>query len=82
MNLDNTNSTNVWDYKPRWCQPWSIMLTGIIIIASSWLILHQLWLTLAISLPILAWWVYFLILYPKAFADYIKSQQTPINLDS
>lgn len=77
----NTESTNVWNYKPGWCQPWSIMLTGIIIIAGSWLVLHTIWLTIAISLAIIAWWVYFLILYPKAFAEYIASQQTKVNLD-
>ncbi|MEM7758957.1 MAG: DUF6737 family protein [Cyanobacteria bacterium P01_A01_bin.40] len=73
----NSKSTNVWDYKPKWCQPWSIILTGIMIIAGSWLILHLVWLTIAISLPIIAWWVYFLILYPQAFADYIAS--LPVN---
>lgn len=79
----NTKSEiNVWDYKPGWCQPWSIILTGITIVAASWLILHSLWLTIAISLPIIAWWVYFLLLYPKAFAEYIASQQTTVNFDS
>lgn len=81
MKLDRTESTNVWDYKPRWCQPWSIMLTGITIIAGSWLALHTIWLTIAVSLAIIAWWVYFLILYPKAFAEYIASAQTKVNLD-
>ncbi|HEY9772095.1 MAG TPA: DUF6737 family protein [Coleofasciculaceae cyanobacterium] len=77
----NTESTNVWDYKPRWCQPWSIMLTGITIIAGSWLVLHTIWLTIAISLAIITWWVYFLILYPKAFAEYIATKQTKVNLE-
>ena len=72
----NTESTNVWDYKPGWCQPWSIILTGLTIITGSWLILHNVWLTVAISLPIVAWWVYFLVIYPQAFAEYITSQQT------
>lgn len=75
-------STNVWDYKPAWCQPWSIILTGITIVTGSWLILHNIWITIAVSLPIVAWWVYFLILYPKAFADYVKSQQAGVNLES
>ena len=70
----NTNSTNIWDYKPKWCQPWSILLTGITIITGSWLVFHLLWLTIAVSLAIIAWWVYFLILYPQAFANYIASQ--------
>lgn len=75
-------STNVWDYKPFWCQPWSIILTGASAIAFSWLILHQIWLTIALCLPIAAWWVYFLIIYPRAFADYVKSRSAAMNLDS
>ena len=83
MKLDsNIKSINVWDYKPAWCQPWSIILTGITILAGSWLVLHNVWITTAVSLPIIAWWVYFLLLYPKAFAEYIASQQTTVNLDS
>ena len=74
-----SKSTNVWDYKPAWCQPWSIILTGTIAIAGSWLILHNIWLTLALTLAIATWWVYFLIIYPKAFANYIKSQTTAID---
>lgn len=70
----NSKSTNVWDYKPKWCQPWSIILTGITIIAGSWFVFHLVWLTIAIVLPIIVWWVYFLILYPQAFANYIASQ--------
>ncbi len=74
----NPESTNVWDYKPRWCQPWSIILTGLIMVTTSWLVLHNIWVTSVISLPIIAWWIYFLILYPKAFAQYITSQPTSV----
>lgn len=74
--IEFNKSTSVWDYKPGWCQPWSILLTGITVVTSSWLVLHNIWLTSAVSFVIIAWWVYFLILYPKAFAKYIASQQT------
>ncbi|MEL6929591.1 MAG: DUF6737 family protein [Cyanobacteria bacterium J06600_6] len=79
--IDSDKSTSVWDYKPSWCQPWSILLTGITAITGSWLVLHNVWLTSAVSLLIIAWWVYFLILFPKAFAEHIKSQQTIVNID-
>ena len=81
MTKSNTNSISVWDYKPAWCQPWSIILTGIFIVTGSWLLLHNFWISLAVSLPIIAWWTYFLILYPKAFAEYVASQQTTVNLE-
>ncbi|MEL7408922.1 MAG: DUF6737 family protein, partial [Cyanobacteria bacterium J06558_2] len=75
MKLESTaKSTNVWDYKPKWCQPWSIIITGISLIAGSWLVVRLFWLTIAISLGIVAWWIYFLILYPQAFANYVASQ--------
>ena len=64
-NQDSTNTLNIWHYKPWWCQPWSIILTGIIIIGGSWLLFHTLWLSIIVSLPIVLWWVYFLVLYPQ-----------------
>ncbi len=71
----NAKSTNVWDYKPGWCQPWSIILAGLTIISASWLILHIVWITVGVSMLITVWWVYFLILYPQAFAKYIAASQ-------
>ncbi|MEM6611416.1 MAG: DUF6737 family protein [Cyanobacteria bacterium P01_C01_bin.72] len=81
MKVVNTESTNLWDYKPSWCQPWSIILTGIAIVAGSWLVLHQVWLSVAVALLIVVWWVYFLLIYPKAFAQYIAAKQASIDLD-
>ena len=81
MKVASTKSTNVWDYKPAWCQPWSIILTGIAIVVGSWLVLHQVWLSAAVALAIIVWWVYFLLIYPKAFAQYIAAQQARVNLD-
>nr|WP_306465771.1 DUF6737 family protein [Spirulina major] len=33
--MENIKSMNFWDYKPWWCQPWSILLTGGVAIAGS-----------------------------------------------
>ena len=60
---------NPWNYKPWWCQPWSILLTGITIISSSWLIFRTIWLTVIISIPILTWMGFFLIVWPKLMAE-------------
>jgi hypothetical protein len=75
MIMDNQNnspsetkkSLNIWDYKPWWCQPWSILLTGISIIVTSQLVIKIVWITILISIPIILWWIYFLILYPQLF---------------
>ncbi|NEO52198.1 MAG: hypothetical protein F6K54_03335 [Okeania sp. SIO3B5] len=60
---------NPWNYKPWWCQPWSILLTGITIIGGSWLVFKIVWLTLIISIPILTWMGFFLIIWPKLMAE-------------
>lgn len=65
MELTKQEVINVWDYKPWWCQPWSIVLTGIVLISTSWLLLHKIWLTAIVALPVSIWMVYFILLYPK-----------------
>ncbi len=56
---------NPWNYKPWWCQPWSILLTGISLISGSWLIFKIIWLTILISTPILIWMGFFLLIWPQ-----------------
>ncbi|OUL24188.1 hypothetical protein BV378_19940 [Nostoc sp. RF31YmG] len=54
-----------WNYKPWWCQPWSILLTGVSIISGSWLIFKIIWLTVLISIPILIWMGFFILIWPQ-----------------
>jgi hypothetical protein len=54
-----------WNYKPWWCQPWSILLTGITIIFGSWQAFKIVWLTVLVAIPILIWMGFFLILWPR-----------------
>jgi hypothetical protein len=67
MNSENaeTQSVDLWQSKPWWCQPWTIILTGILLIVGSWLLLHTLWLTVPLAILIVVWWTYFLILVPR-----------------
>lgn len=58
---------SVWDLKPWWCQPWSILLTGLAIVTGSWMVLHLWWLTAGVSVVIAAWWLLFLVLMPAAW---------------
>ena len=60
---------SIWNYKPWWCQPWSIVLTGVALVGGSWLTLHQLWVSGLVALPVLAWWVLFLAIYPRAMVE-------------
>lgn len=78
MDEQSTNQTNinVWDYKPWWCQPWSIVLTGIALISGSWLLSHKIWLTAIASVPVLIWMSYFILLYPKLVQRNINLSQS------
>ncbi|MEX1316620.1 MAG: DUF6737 family protein [Synechococcaceae cyanobacterium] len=53
--------------KPWWCQPWSIVLTGLSGIGASWLVLHRWWITAPATVVVLLWWWLFLVLAPAAY---------------
>ncbi|PHX54114.1 hypothetical protein CP500_017895 [Tychonema bourrellyi FEM_GT703] len=58
-----------WNYKPWWCQPWSILLTGTSLISASWLLLKTVWITVLVAIPLLAWMGFFLLVWPKLMLD-------------
>ena len=67
LNPEVPNPESVWQLKPWWCQPWSILLTGLAVVVASWLLLHLWWLTAGVSVVIGAWWLLFLVLMPAAW---------------
>ncbi|MEI7664808.1 MAG: DUF6737 family protein [Synechococcaceae cyanobacterium ELA263] len=58
---------SIWSLKPWWCQPWSILLTGVAIPAASWWLLQRLWITAPLALAVLLWWWLFLVLVPASW---------------
>ena len=56
-----------WSLKPWWCQPWSIVSTGVLVVGGSWAVLHRLWISLPLAFGVLAWWLLFLVLVPAAY---------------
>lgn len=66
---DRTSTPTVWDYKPWWCQPWSILLTGLGLIAASWFVVHRVWLTVLVAIPLSAWMGYFVLVFPRLVAQ-------------
>jgi hypothetical protein len=68
----------VWRLKPWWCQPWSILSTGIGLITASWGVFHNGWLTGLISLPLGIWMGYFVLIWPQLMADYLNSPDEEI----
>ena len=63
---------SLWQTKPWWCQPWSIILTGLAIPTGIWLLFHRLWLVLPVAAAIGIWWTVFLYLVPRQYADYVQ----------
>lgn len=63
------------------CQPWTIVVTGLSIVACSWVILHSVLVSsLAVAL-IAAWWYIFLYSYPKVcFFLFITGQWIRVTL--
>ena len=64
---------SIWKQKPWWCQPWSILLTGMVGMIGSWLLLHRLWLSLPIAAVVLVWWWLFLIVVPATYQAQISA---------
>ena len=56
-----------WSLNPWWCQPWSILLTGVLAIAGSWFLLHRWWISAPVAVAVLAWWGLFLVVVPAAY---------------
>ncbi|MCP9849016.1 DUF6737 family protein [Cyanobium sp. Morenito 9A2] len=56
-----------WHLKPWWCQPWSILLTGVLVPSASWLLLQRWWITAPLGLVVLLWWLLFLVLVPASY---------------
>lgn len=68
------SSSNIWQSKPWWCQPWSIVLTGTGLISGSWLLLHRIWVTTLVAAPVLIWMGFFLLLYPRLMQDMLAEE--------
>ena len=60
---------NPWDYKPWWCQPWSILLTSVVLIVLSWVVSKTLWITILVSIPLVIWAGFFLLIWPRLVRD-------------
>jgi hypothetical protein len=67
MVLEPKSQASLWDQKPWWCQPWTIVLSGLITIAGSWWLLQTIWITALVSTAIAAWWLLFLVLVPRVY---------------
>jgi hypothetical protein len=74
MTNSETISPDLWQSKPWWCQPWTIILTGVLIVAGSWLVLHTWWITIPLGILIGVWWLYFLVIVPRMLRQMAAEQ--------
>ena len=68
-----TVSRSVWDYKPWWCQPYTILATGLVIVRLTYQVSNGSWLwTGGVACCVAWWWYTFLIVYPAEFEVYMN----------
>ena len=66
--LMNTNSKkSFWDSKPYWCQPWSIISFGVLVLVLSWKLFNNIVISFILGCFIFIWWIVFLILAPNSY---------------
>ena len=69
---------SLWQHKPWWCQPWSILLSGVAVVAGSWVLLGRWWISAPLAAAVLLWWWLFLVLVPAAYrAEAAGSAERP-----
>ena len=65
--MEKNSQSKFWKLKPYWCQPWSIITVGILILIFSWTLLKNLIITFILGFMIIIWWIVFLILVPSSY---------------
>lgn len=61
------DTPSLWSHKPWWCQPWSILLTGVALVGGSLWWPGRWWLSAPLALAVLLWWWVFLAVVPAAY---------------
>ena len=65
--MDTNSKKSFWDSKPYWCQPWSIISFGVLVLIFSWKIFNNILITSIVGFFIFVWWIVFLILAPNSY---------------
>ncbi len=65
--MDTNAKKGFWDSKPFWCQPWSIISFGALVLIFSFKLFNNVIITSFLGLFILVWWIVFLILVPNSY---------------
>ena len=65
--MDTNAKKSFWDSKPYWCQPWSIISFGVLLLIFSWKLFNNILFTSIIGIFVFVWWILFLILAPNSY---------------
>ena len=65
--MESNSKNKFWVLKPYWCQPWSIISSGILVIIFSWILFHNVIISSILGFFIIIWWILFLILVPNSY---------------
>ena len=65
--MDKNLKKSFWDEKPYWCQPWSIIIFGVLVLILSWKLFNNIIISSALGFFIFVWWILFLILLPNSY---------------
>ena len=65
--MDINSHHKFWNQKPYWCQPWSIITFGILVLIFSWSLFNNILITSILAFIIIAWWALFLIIAPNSY---------------
>ncbi len=65
--MDTNEKKSFWDSKPYWCQPWSIISFGVLVLIFSFKLLNNIIITSILGFFILVWWIVFLIIAPNSY---------------
>ncbi len=74
--MDTNSKKSFWDSKPYWCQPWSIISFGVLILIFSWKLFNNILFTSIIGVFVFVWWILFLILAPNSY-QVINDKEKP-----
>ena len=73
--MDTNSKKSLWDSKPYWCQPWSIISFGVLVLIFSWKLFNNILFTLIIGIFVFVWWILFLILAPNSYQVMNEKEQ-------
>jgi len=74
--MDTNSKKSFWDSKPYWCQPWSIISFGVLVLIFSWKLFNNIIFTSIIGVFVFVWWILFLILAPNSY-QVINDKEQP-----